>query len=294
MNEQIIEIDGCLGDGASIKDFILDEGTLDWLPELFQKDEIRYEYNQGNQDWSTVSCTIFWAMWAVSDLVNEEFSLDLIKELDETSYEQWRIRWRWWYTNNAANCIRKFFNNNSKFVWKYGKIAYYRIEIDNDELVKKVLDKGYDIYTGFYWNSKYTKDHRTDAKLDWTDFGEGTYWHAICIVKKDGKYRIKDNYKWRRTYDWKKEDNYYQLMHNTSEINTFHTYWYVFTLVNEDNYNELKRLSDIKTLCNNIIDLLWQLWHKVNDTNFQSILHYTANKLRLKIKDCEEEEKKFS
>lgn len=288
------EIDGCLGDWASVKDYILDEGVYDNLPELFDKDEIRYEYNQANQDWSTVSCTIFWAVWAVSDLVNEEFSLDLIKEVDESSYTQWRIRGRGWYTNYAANCIKNFFNNNKEFTWKYGKIAYYRIEIDNDELVKKVLDKWYDIYTWFYGNSKYNKDHRTDAKLDWTDFGEGTYWHAICLVKKDGKYWIKDNYKGRKTYDGKLDDNYYQLMHDTSEISTFHTYWYVFTLVKEDNYKELKRLADIKTLCQNIITLLWQLWHKVNDTNFQGILHYTADKLRWKIKDCEEQESKFS
>lgn len=288
------EIDGCLGDWATSKDFILDEGVYDNLPELFDKDEIRYEYNQANQDWSTVSCTIFWAVWAVSDLVNEEFSLDKIKAVDDTSYTQWRVVGRWWYTNKAAECIRKFFNNDKEFTWKYWKIAYYRIEIDNDELVKKVLDKGYDIYTGFYWNSKWTKDHRTDAKLDWTEFGASTFGHAICLVKKDGKYWIKDNYKWRKTYDGKKDENYYELMHDTSEIAPFHTYWYVFTLVKEDNYKELERLSKIKTLCQNIIVMLWDLWHLVNDTNFQSILHYTADKLRWKIKDCETEEEKFS
>ena len=179
--------DWCLWDWATVKDFILDEWVLDTLPELFEKDEIRFEYNQSENDWSKVSCTIFWAMGAVSDLVNEEFSIDLIKELDETSYTQWRLVWKWWYTNSAAECIRKFFNDDKKFTDKYGKIAYYRIEIDNDELVKKVLDKWYDIYTGFYWNANYNKDHRTVAKLDGTDFWTPTYWHAICIVKKNGK-----------------------------------------------------------------------------------------------------------
>jgi hypothetical protein len=56
---------------------------------------------------------------------------------------------------------------------------------------------------------------------------------------------------------------------------------------------EIKRLNEIKAKCNVIIDHLGGLYHMVNDTNFQGILHYTAEKLRKKIKDADEQLKKY-
>jgi hypothetical protein len=35
------------------------------------------------------------------------------------------------------------------------------------------------------------------------------------------------------------------------------------------------------------------MWHQTNDTNFQWILHYTNEKLRKKVQDCESELKKY-
>ena len=56
---------------------------------------------------------------------------------------------------------------------------------------------------------------------------------------------------------------------------------------------EIKRLNEIKAKCNVIINHLGELWHMVNDTNFQWILHYTAEKLRKKIADADEQLKKY-
>ena len=82
----------CLGTGEELTDYQL----CDWdeLPKLYKQDSIRYQYNQANQDWSKKSCTIFSAMWALSDLKNYEFSLAQLKEVDELSYERWRVRWK--------------------------------------------------------------------------------------------------------------------------------------------------------------------------------------------------------
>jgi hypothetical protein len=73
-------------------DYQLCNGNEYLLPILYKKDEIRFEYNQGNQDWSRNSCTIFAAIGMLSDLINYEFSLDEIKEVDELSYTRGRIR----------------------------------------------------------------------------------------------------------------------------------------------------------------------------------------------------------
>jgi hypothetical protein len=49
----------------------------------------------------------------------------------------------------------------------------------------------------------------------------------------------------------------------------------------------------LKTECLNCIKELQTIYHLVNDTNFQWILHYTADKLRMKISTCNEMLKKL-
>lgn len=73
-------------------DYPLCEGFEDALPTLYQQDEIIYEYNQANQDWSKKSCTIFSAIGAISDLFNYKFSLEEIKEIDNMSYSRGRFK----------------------------------------------------------------------------------------------------------------------------------------------------------------------------------------------------------
>ena len=75
----------CLGIWEADTDYQLCNWDIDLIPNLVKKDEIRFEYNQWNQEWSRNSCTIFAAMWMLSDLINYEFSLKEIKEVDELS-----------------------------------------------------------------------------------------------------------------------------------------------------------------------------------------------------------------
>jgi hypothetical protein len=67
----------------------------------------------------------------------------------------------------------------------------------------------------------------------------------------------------------------------------------VFTKVQEDNMEEIKRLNEIKAKCNLLIDHLGELWHMVNDESFRAELHHTANRLRKKIDDANEQLKKY-
>jgi hypothetical protein len=112
--------------------------------------------------------------------------------------------------------------------------------------------------------------------IDWTDFWKQTSWHSVDIICKDGQRSVKDS--WSIPYYW--------LKHKLSEISNIWQYFYVYTLVSEDNYEEIKRLNEIKSECNLLIEHLWTLRHLVNDVNFRWILHYTADKLRNKISDC--------
>ena len=265
-------------------DYQLCNGDSDLLPPLVKKDEIRFEYNQGNQDRSRVSCTIFAAMWMLSDLINYEFSLDQLKEVDELSYERWRIRGQWWYVQSAVKLVAYLYNA-SDLSKKYGKIAYYRISKYDDEILEWVINKLYTIDWNHWLDSRYTADKK-DWMIDGTDFWSQTSWHSVDIICKAGQRSVKNSYKWAK-------NNIYGLKNKLSAITNFWTYFYVYTIVG-DNLEEIKRLNELKTECLNCITSLWNIRHMTNDTNFQWVLHYTADKLRAKVKDCDDELRKYS
>lgn len=265
-------------------DYVLCNGDSDLLPTLYKKDEIRFEYNQGNQDRSRVSCTIFAAMWMLSDLINYEFSLDQIKEVDELSYERGRIRGQWWYVQSAVKLVADRYNE-SDLSKKYGKIAYYRISKYDDEILEWVINKLYTIDWNHWLDSRYTADKK-DWMIDGTDFWSQTSWHSVDIICKAGQRSVKNSYKWAK-------NNIYGLKNKLSAITNFWTYFYVYTIVG-DNLEEIKRLNELKTECLNCITSLWNIRHMTNDKNFQWVLHYTADKLRAKVKDCDDELKKYT
>lgn len=276
---------GCLWIGEQATDYLLCNGEESLLPTLYKKDEIRFEYNQWNQDRSRVSCTIFAAVGMASDLTNYKFSLSEIKEIDEMSYERGRIRWQGWFVQSAVKLVADWWNANEKLVKTYWKLAYYRISKYDNEVIEDVIGKLYTIDGNHWLNSEYTKDKK-DWMIDGTEFWYVTNGHSVDIICKEGQRSVKNSYAGTK-------NNIYWLKHKLSEITNFGNYFYVYTLVREDNLEEIKRLNEIKSECNTLIEHLWTLWHLVNDENFRSILHYTAEKLRWKIKDANKELEKY-
>ena len=282
------EVLGCLWDWAEDTDYVLNDWDIDLLPTLYEQDQIRYEYNQGNQWWSIKSCTIFAAMWMLSDLMNYEFSLAELREVDKLSYENGRIQNQWWYVKDAVKLVAKWWNKNHRDKWM---VAYYRISKYSD-MVDIATKLWYTLDTNYCPTVEYAKDYYLDWVLDWTEFWEKTNWHSVCVIN-DWVRKIKDNYKGRMTADWTKNANIYEVKNPLAKITNYWPNLYIYTKVQEDNYEEIKRLNEIKAECNTIIDHLGGLYHMVNDTNFQGILHYTAEKLRKKIQDANEQLKKY-
>lgn len=284
MEEEILN--WCLWVWEADTDYLLCDGDIDSLPNLYQQDEIIYEYNQYWQEWSKKSCTIFSAVGAVSDLFNYKFSIDEIKEIDDMSYTLTRVKWEWWYIKSAVDLVAKWWNNNKKLTDKYWKVAYYRVSRWDDDSIEKIISKWYTMVVGYNWNSKYNADYRADNVLNWTDFWPSTYWHATDLRKKNKRY-IKDSTAWRPY-------NKYELDHKISEIKCFQSYGYVYVSVKQDSLEEIKRLNEFKTITLNIIELNSKLRHLTNDKNYKSILNYANNKNREKLKDIERELAKYS
>lgn len=273
----------CLWIGEQTTDYLLCEWDIDTLPELTKQDEERYQYNQWKNEWSKCSCTIFAAAGMLSDLKNYEFSEKQLREMDELSYTMWRIRGQWWYVQSAVKCVADRWNESdlSKTHWK---VAYYRISKYEDNVIQWALDKLYTLDTNYSWNQDYNNDYKDNWVLDGTEFRPSTYGHSIDVILEKWKRSVKDNYYWRKY-------NIYELKNKISEINCFWSYLYIYT--NVENLEEVKRLNELKTECLNCIASLWSIWHKTNDSNFQWILHYTADKLRAKVKDCDNELRKY-
>lgn len=274
------ELNGCLWLGAENSDFLLTSSEVENLPELSQQDDKIFEYSQ---KW-TPHCTLYSAFGAVSDLFNYEFTKKEIDEIVEESYKRWRIRWEWWYVKSAVNLVADYWNEHHSDLWK---VVYYRVSLYDTELVDKILEKNYTLCSWYRWNSKYNADYREDAILNWVSFGASTYGHAVSWIGRNSKRYIKDNYKGSK-------NNIYEVEHTPAELVTGGTYFqdaYLYVKVN--NEEEVRRLNEFKTNLLLAIDLNSKMWHQTNDTNFQWILHYTNEKLRGKVQDCEEQLKKY-
>lgn len=265
------EVLGCLWSGAENTDYVLCNGDSDLLPPLVKKDEIRYEYNQWNQDWSRNSCTIFAAMGMLSDLINYEFSLAELKEVDELSYERGRVRGQGWYVQSAVKLVADWYNN-SKLSEKYWKVAYYRISKFDDEVLENVIGKLYTIDWNHWLNSEYTKD-KADWMIDWTEFGNNTNWHSVDIICKSGQRSVKNSYKWAKY-------NIYGLKNKLSAITNFWPYFYVYTIVGEDNLDRIKKLNEIKAKIVNWMGINSELWHLSGSDLHKDKLHEMNNFFR--------------
>lgn len=279
------EINGCLWIGEMDTDYQLCNGNEYLLPILYKKDEIRFEYNQWNQDWSRNSCTIFAAIGMLSDLINYEFSLDEIKEVDELSYTRGRIRGHWWWVQSAVKLVADRYNN-SELSKKYWKVAYYRISKYEDEIIENAIDKLYTIDWNHGLNSEYTKDKK-DWMIDGTEFWNTTSWHSVDVINYKGQRSVKNSYKGTA------EHNIYWLKNKLSKITNFWTYFYVYTLVKEDNLEEVKRLNEFKSALLVAIEDNSKIWHLTNDKKYKDELHKMNEMNRLKLKDIDNELKKY-
>lgn len=272
MKEEIL---GCLWVWESDKDYVLCDGDIDILPKLYKQDEIRYEYNQANQDRSQVSCTIFWAIWMVSDLMNYPFSLSEIKEIDDSSYDNTkypyvRKKWQWRYTRFAVDLVETRRNSNKKLVEKYWKIAYYRISRFSS-MLETALEYNYTLETNFHPTVAYNDDFKKDWMLDWKDFWKETNGHAIDLINYKWQRSVKDSYKWRKTRDWKKDCNIYGVKHKFSELSNYSDRTYIYTKVN--NLEEVKQLNEIKSEILISTESNSKLRHLTNNKNYQKKLH---------------------
>ena len=218
----------------------------------------------------------------LSDLINYEFSYDQIKEVDELTYTTdnypKRTRWQWYRVKYAVWVLADRYNA-SELSEKYWKVAYYRISKYDDDILEWALDKLYTLDWNLHLTDEYYKD-KEDWMIDWTDFWTLTNGHSIDIIKKNGQRCVKDS-------GSNPKKNIYWIKNKLSKLTNFWPNLYIYVLVN-DHLEEVKRLNKIKSESLVAIEHLGKIYNLINDKELQKDLHRTADKLRAKIKTCDD------
>lgn len=265
-------VDWCLWDWHEDSDFQLTYEEIEWLPPLFLQDDIRFDYNQGKQTWSKKSCTIFAAIWAISDLWNYNMPLSEIKEYDDLSYVEWRVEWKWWYTKNAIDSACRKWNKDHPDM----PVIYYSVKSWDDEKVNKILEKLYDFNISFNYTKDYVLDLAENMEIDRAEKWKTIISHAVCQILKDWCKQVKDNYAGSK-------DQYYKVNVSNKELsdaNILHPWGYLIVKVWENNYAELKRMEKVKTACLNALENNSALRHATNDQTLKNKLHDVNERIR--------------
>lgn len=173
--------------------------TLDWrfgslldqippAPRSFWQSQIQYNQLEVHP----MSCTIFAAAGAVSDLTGYRFNKAQFQALVAAAKKDDFSDTEGWYIYKAVDLVREWWKRE-----KQDDLVSYRLDIQSRDLID-VLAKGYSIVTGYRGNGQYNQDVETDGILDNLSIGNTTYGHAIRIVQdqKDTNYArvIIDNY----------------------------------------------------------------------------------------------------
>ncbi|MDJ1180201.1 S-layer homology domain-containing protein [Roseofilum sp. BLCC_M91] len=157
--------------------------TLDWrlgnvledvpvAPSNFWDRQI--QYNQ--LDLHPMSCTLFAAAGAISDLTGYRFSLADFGQLIQEARRYGFSDTEGWYINQAVDLLRRWWNNRRE------TIVSYRVDMIGSQL-GSVLGKGYSVVTGYRGSAQYNADFNADGFLDQTSFGDLTYGHAVRMTQ---------------------------------------------------------------------------------------------------------------
>lgn len=289
-------INGCLGDGHTDQDWEITGEMLDELPELEIQDQKIFEYDQG----SSPDCTLYSALGALSDLFNRELTPAHFEEADEESFKRWRVPGKWRYTKDAVDCSCDLWMKR----FPEDKVAYYRISNYDDETIKKVIEKNYSLCTSFNGNSAYKKDRKDNGRIDESHTWPFSYWHAVCLIGREDKKFVKDNYKGRKEKG--RYTNIYEVVPEISQLRRdwcWQLYSYLIVKIKDEKEEDIKRLNEMKNIITKKIEyteecikMNSEMWEHTNDRVYRERLHATNDQLRMmlncdkiKVQDIERE-----
>ena len=279
----------CLWDGHTEKDRKITWEMLEELPTLELQDQKIFEYDQGN----SLDCTIYSALWACSDLLNIELTEDHFKEAVKESYNRWRIPWEWRLVKEAVELACDMIYKRFKI-----KLAYYRIPNWFDDDIHDVISKNYSLCTSFNWNAEYKRDRIDNGRIDNSHKWPFSYWHAVCLIERENKKFVKDNYKGRKENGY--YTNIYEIVPKISTLKydwCWQNYSYVIVKIKDEKEEDIKRLNQMKNAIDQIMEDTDKvikehsaMWYLTNDKVYKDELH-DANVLLRRMQERNKKKK---
>lgn len=207
------------------------------------------EYNQKEFGF-TMDCTAYACFYNFSNLTWVILDESERREFIDYCHDNWIIDINQWaYLHIVVDEFRKWINN------KDYDLKYIRVSIWSQDYYD-LLNKGYTIITGFYWNSQFKKDRQDNCLLDWLIDEDWTYWHCINNL---ANLWVQDNYSERKC-------NKYKINEDFLESHYFN-YWYVFLNTKQDiKMNAIKRETlEMQLSTNSNTANILSDWDKVED-----------------------------
>lgn len=189
-------------------------------------DNVIYGYNQASTRRTRMACTLYWNIWAVSDLTEYKFSHQEILEICDIAEKDYG--WsesRGWYIFKWVDCVRNYWNNNNPDK----QIVSFRINLKTDtEILNKLEWKK----TLVIWY-RTTREHYVDSQDNWvldkkcfiSCWAKQLWGHCIRYNNQENI----DNYKGHKKYNAYYNNNLQFL----SKEWTYFKYAYVYFYKND-------------------------------------------------------------
>ncbi len=222
-------------EGYRVQDYRLGSSSLaDLKPAKLTFWSHQIQYNQ--LDVHPMSCTIFAAAGAISDLTGYRFSPVELRQMVSAA-RNYGFSDDGWYVNAATDFVRRWWRNK-----RLARMASYLVWL-NSPTFAEVLRKGYSVVTGYRGNSQYNDDVAADGMLDNINIVDTTYGHAIRMVQDqaqpDHARLVIDNY-----VDYNRHNLYRIKLNDLPQLvekGVFFSTGYIFTNTMSNQFDDVPR-----------------------------------------------------
>lgn len=267
---------------------VFDITSLD-IPNLSLPKQV---INQNYESWTSLSCTITRAYLQRCQVMGVDPSITTWTDCLKFAKKEGRD-WKGQYSYQWVDQVRK--RGNTQWLWQVMSLNIKYDSVEYDYLTKRWFLIGA-TYRG---NSDYVLDYARDWVLNWVEFPNPTYWHAINVfVLWDEK--AYNSYA-GTTY------NVYQIEHlkELIENKVYYPTFYVFLkeervnkkiddVKKEQQEKDLERLGAMASEITIMIEKNSKVWKLTNDEDYRALLHKMNEANRKKLKDIEIELNKIN
>lgn len=252
--------------------------VLEWevgLPDLPQKDYVRFQYDQMANPAHRADCTLYSSFGALCDLYNYNMTAKDIEEVRAIAHARGKIDGEWRDRRAGMKVVADRWNLKNPG----DKAVFFYFDLRDKELREKVLKKGYSIVSWIIYWVDYYLDRYRDGIVGEKSYKDRTRWHALDLVRNNGN-AVKDSMA-------NKPYNVYQVTYLDDLIanRTFKSDAWIFVRENDlkSNEEEIKKLQEMINILKDVTEKNSKLRNLTTDKEYRKELEEMNTMNRKKI-----------